>query len=416
MKKTISLFGFVTLISIFLSAPVVFARWQHEVFDTIISTNEITQSEELDVAIGTDGSIHVLYFKDRNQLSFPFDNLFYAYKDESGWHIEDLTQLINWPPISLEIYSPSLSLDSNNSVYISYSNGPNLYLLTNASGSWVTEAVVSNADGTLNKSKMIIDSHDFPHLVYFSYSDGNHYVYKDTTGWHDELLEEITYFNANAWDLDSNDSPHIVYRQNDSEGNCLLTYAYKDNTGWHPEIINEGECSTDHSLDLDSNDKAHVISRSYDGVDTYTFYYTTNVSGSWVKESIVSSKYPPFIYPSAIVLDSNDNPHFSYNHSYPLNILATAELSESSIWHVQRDISGWRKKLVRRACTFAFYPWPGIIVGNSLGLPAMELDMNGNPHIFYLSTFYLYNALLQFFPDSSFPGVTTYWNHIYYEP
>jgi len=414
MNRT-TIFGFVVLIAFFFSAPVIFARWQHEVFDTVISADEIRQSDKLDSAIGTDGTIHILYLKDEHKLPFNFDSRFYAYRDDAGWHSEDLTQLINRPPL------PSLCLDSNNDVYISYANAPNLYLLTNASGSWVTEAIVSDEDGTLQTSKMIIDSHDYPHLFYFSFSDGHHYGYKDNTGWHDELLEEMVYLNADACDLDSNDDPHVVYAQEGEGGDCFLTYAYRDITGWHPEILNgdkKERCSINFSMALDSNDKAHVLFESYEDMTDrgHTFYYMTNASGSWVTESVVTSGYPPFIYPSAISIDANNTPHFSYHHVNPLNILATAKLRETSIWYAQRDVSGWNKKLVKRACTFEFYPWPYIKVGNSLDVPTMELDMNGNPHIFYLSTFYLYNSLLQFFPDSSFPGVTTYWNHIYFEP
>ncbi len=316
----------------------------------------------------------------------------------------------------------SLSLDSKNNVYISYPSGRILYLMTNSSGTWITDAIFADVSDLLfGPESIVFDSHDNPHTA-FHYGDKQYYEFKDSSGWHIETVEEVSYLDS--MDVDSNNYPHgISLQEQDEDYRCFLTYVYKDSTGWHTEAVDGKKlyCATDCSMTLDSNDQAHILyeDSTQNGL---IFYYTTNASGEWLTEEVINKRHDDVSlwFTDAIVLDADNKPHLSYTLWSDWDFILTFYFKENSIWHATRDSSGWNKTMVKQAATLEMIFWP-LLPSYKFGSiieapPTIKVDPDGNPHLFYLSTSYIYPYYLQYFPDFPFKGVRTYWNHAYYEP
>jgi hypothetical protein len=102
-------------------------------------------------------------------------------------------------------------------------------------------------------------------------------------------------------------------------------------------------------------------------------YYTTNSSGDWVTEMVVSAAGENrSLGVSALALDSDDNPHLCFVNSdetgeYPFKEYFAA------VYYATKDESGWHTEILDRKVSIN-YPV-------STGIPPIGIDSNDNPHI-----------------------------------
>jgi hypothetical protein len=336
MKKTKNVLRIVWVISMLLHAQVVFAWWNTEVVDKryfgiAISLNSL--------AVGDNGNSHIVYFVD--------GEIIYAYHDKWNWH-KEVVDNSEYP------YNyPSIAVDTSGKPHIIYFNkGNELMYSYKDSSEWLTEIV--GDDIYQSKTSLALDRTDNPHICYYSLEVDEEnwktvlkYVYKDSAGWHDEIVESdsvLSYTSSTALALDTNDLPHIV--SSISGDNASITYAYKDSSGWHTEIV---------------------------------------------FNPIWSPKIRWGISPPSIALDINNDPHISYGYATsacsPVGLLLPCFFS-AAIEYVEKNNLGWQRRTLDRTYGSGVYlgpsfPLPIIQFHGNFGVSSIALGLNGNPHILY---------------------------------
>lgn len=249
---------------------------------------------DTDIAIDSSDKIHISYYdNDKGDLK-------YATNASGSW----VTTTVDSDGYTG--YDSSIALDTSGKVYISYfyfslddeDENATLKYATNASGSWVTTVVDSDADSCYFSS-IAVDKSDKVH---------------------------ITYFNGNFGDL--------IYITNKSG-----TWVRKiiDKGGSFDQDGQYGMAGMDNSVTLDSSDKVHIsyLAKYYiyeenpgDGTPYGKVFnaimYVTNANGSWVKKTIDKLRVVRTLSGedesdktvcTSIALDTSDKVHISYYNS-----------------------------------------------------------------------------------------------------
>jgi hypothetical protein len=364
--------------------------WSTETVDS----GEVPPLSGMDLALDNNGRPHIVYFS---------GDLYYAYKSDSTWYINDIHSGVGWYPSiaidssgfahfsyfasepwrlfyattkggmwSFEIvetgapyYYTSIALDSSDNPHISYYNalagdlkyakrvgsGGNCGYDAGAvtpNGTWDCQ-VVDSPDDVGSYSSLALDSSDLPHI---SYRDATNARLKyarllsSPPGWQIDTLTSGGSFTSIT--LDSSDTPHIGFV---GDG---VRYAHKDGVAWDYEYVDAGLDSVyGTSLALDSGGTPHI---SYWNSDTNEVRYAVRVSsggncggGQWDCETVASSQKGE----TALAVDSSDTPHLAY--------------------------SGSLNYTVKSAGSWSIEPIPSYVGQFS----SLELDNSGNPSISY---------------------------------
>jgi hypothetical protein len=427
MKKAKNPLGLLFLIFLLLYAQNIFAWWNFDVVETKLNG---LRGQRF-IVIGNDGIIHIVY----EDLDADYSQRItkHAYKDGLFWQTEMIPDTQNLFP------NGDIFIDSNNKLHMIFLGSSSteyiIYYGTNCSGSWIIERVASySMGGNYSVSKLVLDSNNKPHLSYIPSPPDVRYAYKDSTGWHIQVVneEEGAYFSYLA--LDSFDNPHIVYEGwvgEETWGGGRFEHTYKDNTGWHTEVINEDNVDPIFEV-LFSNDTLHIL---YEDYPTGNLKYVFKDSTGWHKEIINEERISG---DASMILDSRGNPFISYRLQLPdyhyvfyfvqkdetgwqtqefddlgycglhsmavdsdnnlhinyrclkRNYLNTFEFHREYILkYAKRIETGWQKEVVDRAHSFAVW-WPPFSVnvfGNNIsagGEFSIAIDSDGNPHITYV--------------------------------
>ena len=228
----------------------------------------------------------------------------------------------------------SIDFDSNGHPHVAWADLDDeiYYAYRDDAGTWRgkinsdTPDLINSSTSTGMSLGLAIDSNDIPHILYINYSGlgspakATYYAVWNDTGscWDREMIDEFssTFLTAKGClDLDSNDRPHVAYR-NDSD---QILYAYKDDDGvWRgqenttkPDRISYSTATLDNfwSMTLDSNDIPH-ISWAYSTSGSW-LYYATLSGGNWVRTNVSSetSLGSNSGMDTYVEVDSNNNPH-----------------------------------------------------------------------------------------------------------
>jgi hypothetical protein len=372
--------GIIWLILILLTASHVCAWWTSDVLE---SKNYAWDEypEERAIAIGADGTIHIVY-----QVG---PRIIHAYKDGLLWHKEIAAE---WGGSNL-----SIAIDAEDKVHLSFcSSGSegahytnSIHYATNSAGAWATETVKSenSPNGRAGISNVLLDSNDNPHLIYVTGPPDIEHAYKDSTGWHSETLSADSEYGEYRYlifsislALDSNDNPHLIYQPIRDSTYLRYTYAYKDKGGWHFEDIDELRF-IGASIFLDSNDNP-IIGNG--------FFLAHKDSTGWHFEQFVDPEANSGLCNvNSIAIDPQDNLHMSYRCS--------SYVSESCALKYAKGVgSEWHREIVDRAESYEFPPFiiPGLtwfiyFFGSDIGYDsAIAVDPLGQPHIVYTKNWF----------------------------
>jgi hypothetical protein len=222
-----------------------------------------------------------------------FRDLKHTYYDGSIWSTDTISNSV------LSNFGTSIAVSPMGKVYISYSDRTtstrqDLYLATNASGSWKLEQI-----GEGLYSSMALDSLGNPHLVYL---DGTTYQtwYQRFNGssWTLEQLTNDQYYSEMpVLILDSQDHPHVAFKFWIHDNDYLhprLTYAYFDGANWASELIDSiSAFSIPIAITLDRLGLPHLVysqsiqARSQESRIRYSHFVMPELSGTW--SSIVTT-------------------------------------------------------------------------------------------------------------------------------
>ena len=243
----------ITYIFILFDCPLAKADWNIE---TIY--NSLGQEASIfvgPIALDSVDNPHIIFY------DYEMSYLNYAYRDDTGWHIEMVAHYDEYKGGGV-----SIALDSNDNPHICYARPStwqfNKLYYTYYDTEWHTEELDEPAAKYF--CSISLDSNDNPHL---SYDAGNfyRYAYHDGTSWQKEYVTNMDELGHMGYyisiTLDSNDSPHISYQYYE-QSNSDIKYAHYNN-GWQVETVDNngdlGRCS----ITLDSNDNLYVVGRSF---------------------------------------------------------------------------------------------------------------------------------------------------------
>ncbi len=189
-------------------------------------------------------------------------------------------------------------------------------LQVRANPTWNTQVVDPRGSG----GQIVIDSWDNPHIIYNVVSiidDGLttslNYAYWTGTKWN---IEHLNYTVGNIFIMDTNNNPHVISTSNGTLKDIPLTTPV-----WNLKDIGIAEVAGD-TMALDSSGTLHKLSADYiyfESNNTYTshLYYTTwTKSGESVQtigeaNSTAQVAYQR-LYPASIAVDSKGNPHIIF--------------------------------------------------------------------------------------------------------
>ncbi len=160
----------------------------------------------------------------------------YAYKDQSGWHKEE----IGSGPVVYQ-FATSIALNSNDEPYIAYYADGTLFLAHKTMGTWQIEEV--DRTGGMFPS-LIVDPEGNPHISYYVHLVGDEgyirYAFKKNGQWNFRIVDQL--FNVpiaftgarrvTAIQMDLNCKIHIVYGDRD-----FVKYATLENVFWSIDTI-----------------------------------------------------------------------------------------------------------------------------------------------------------------------------------
>jgi hypothetical protein len=302
------------------------------------------------LALDTLGWPHISYY------DFLNDDLKYAYKDGTGWHIQvvDGTGYVG-------AYT-SLALDSLNRPHISYCSCTDQTCTTcndlkyawHDGTAWHIEPLDTTGDvGGYTSLALVADQ---PHSSYYDFGNGDlKYAYKDGTGWHIQVVDgtgaDVGLYTSLAVDAGQR---HISYLDNTNQH---LKYALYDGSNWSTQTLDSGPNAGYYtSLDLCRTYTPGAPRITYYGGGELKYAHKYFFSG-WATPVTLDSVPPG---PTSLALDSNCQVHVSYFETYNGDLRYTYE-----------DISGWHTETVDDNGDV----WPY--------WTSLALDAAGLPHISY---------------------------------
>lgn len=202
--------------------------WHSEIVETMAST--CPYLDKISLATDIEGKPHIAY---QNPIDYSEGKIRYAYRDASGWNVENVVDVAYGG-------TPSIVIDKSNQIYISYQNDGSLYCAHRTDNGWNFETVDSNVDlvnyTTQYKgydNRMAVDDFGNLHISYCNHLnyDTEHELkcaHRDASGWHIETIENSGTYYKSAIAVDDSDSLHIVYFESNDSPNGQLRYAWID--------------------------------------------------------------------------------------------------------------------------------------------------------------------------------------------
>ena len=156
-----------------------------------------------------------------------------------------------------------LALDASGDINIVYGRDHLYYAWRNDTG-WHIE-IVDGGGGVIRFPSLAMNSSGHPHISYFDDTNENlKYAWYDGASWHIEVVDsagDVGKYTSLA--LDSSGRPHISYFDDTNEN---LKYAWYDGASWHIETVDsKGDLGWFSSLAVDSSGHPHIS--YYDGTN-----------------------------------------------------------------------------------------------------------------------------------------------------
>ena len=271
-------------------------------------------------------------------------------------------------------------LDSNDIPHIIF-NGANGLMFYDVwkNSNWENQGVIQGGEPI----SLVLDSKNIPHILFKGENDVTYYAILTGTIW---KYQAAPTGNRYSIALDKQGNPHIAYGtqllvrdypQGITNNYYALNYASWNGESWDTKIVQSQISSSDTiSLALDSNGNPTIMY----GTDTYyptSGGYTINVNIATWTGSNWNIQTGPYNLDSIgkMVLDSHNNPHFSYQRNFPHESFGNVSLGYAS---------------------FNGATWSMQTVASNIYLPGLSLQLNlvldsyDNPHIEFFNGSLMY--------------------------
>lgn len=292
------------------------------------------------IAIDDDGWSHISYY------DISLSALKYAYQDSNGWHIDTIDDAGGLS--SVGTWS-SIDLDENNYPHVCY-----FYHIEYGGGDYLKYAYKDNSGWHIQTvdecdnqpTAIVIDKNNHPHIVY---EKDNEYWYTHYNGlnWEFSFIDFPSLWNGSNIDIDIDNlnRPHVSYQSGGDE----QIYAYKNGNYWIYDTIMHDNYDNPYttSIKVDNQYYPHISFSLKPGTykdNLLCYAYIEN--DNWKIDTVdnpsdagdVGGKY------SSLVLDSKGNPHISYYYGFPDELKYAYK--DNSGWHIQyvdvySDVGEW---------------------------------------------------------------------------
>ena len=232
-------------------------------------SNNAGGSTSPDMAIGPDGKIHVVW-EDYTRLgSLDWKDILYTCYDGFEWSEPEQVSAMD----TTFSYDPSVEVDSLGRPHVVWNHraifpDADAYYSYKTDTGWTEPLNLATHGSTQYAPDICIDSRGFIHVVWSDYWPGNgdiYHKYYDGCVWSD-----YTNISSDPIDsgephivVDSEDNLHVVWRQlSSSSMNNEIFYSKSDGIYWSEKInISQStyQSSTQPGIALDSNDNPHVV-------------------------------------------------------------------------------------------------------------------------------------------------------------
>ncbi len=323
------------------------------------------------LAIDSNNNVHIAW-RDYRNGNF---EIYYTKLDNNGNTLVEDTRLTFAPYSS---YRPSLGIDSNNNVHITWEderdgNWEIYYTKLDNNGN----TLVDDTRLTFNSThsfwpSIAIDSNNNVHITWYDGRDGNDEIYYTKLGNNGNTLVDDTrltfdsrFSRVPTIAIDSNNNVHITWHDW-RDGNYEIYYTKLDNDGNtlvdDRRLTFDGAFSTAPSIAIDSNNNVHITwEDERDGNEEIYYTKLDNNGNTLVDDTRLTFAGGGSWYPS-IVIDSNNNVHITWHDWRDGNL---------EVYYTKLDNNG-NTLVDDTRLTFASY---------SAAHSPIAIDSNNNVHI-----------------------------------
>jgi len=293
--------------------------------DPINISNTPGWSSPNDMSIAPDGNIHVVWADD-SRLGDPWmDDILYVHSDGNRW-----TDPVQISPFDTTwSANAQIAVDHSGSPHVIWNHNMNhpglcVYYSTMQDSVWTDPIDLSQAIGAPGGHTIAIDSQNNIHVIISGYNPGSYDIFHKIYNGEEWLpIELIIDTDSHSTEpvmvIDSEDNLHLTWEEGLFPEDEIY-YSKCDNDTWsHPVNISRTDTSfsLEQSLDLDSNNNPHIVWKQlvqYNPVVEDIFYSHLD-DGNWSEPENITDLEERCDYPKLAVFDQDDM-FLNYKLSY----------------------------------------------------------------------------------------------------
>lgn len=276
--------------------------------------NDVSGFSSLSLSLDQKGKPHFLY-----SSSYPEIELHHAYRNFSGWQIEN---------IGVKSYSSSIALDEHDRPHICYYTPEGLQYGFFDGIEWFFTAVDSVKYAGMNCS-ITMDTHSQVHISYYLDSYTIRYAFNDGSGWTVETVDVSRPVTGYSIAIDQQGTPHISYSNNSIE----VQYGYLDGTEWRIQTVDtfsDASYANVTHLSLDHLSHPHL---TYYDKETEQIRYGYDDGSGWQIKAVASGVD---VYDSlSFALTPLSEPHIVYT-----------DKTAGQLTHAWKDGNHWQTESI----------------------------------------------------------------------